>query len=75
MCRSLIFPSLIRSMFFTVAEPSEQKPDESRGAVFPEYNTVETRLKTFKQYPVHVESLAEAGFFNSGKYFTIESVS
>ena len=66
MCMFYIFLSAIFSMCFTVAEPSEQNPNKSRGPVFPEYNRVETRLKTFEQYPVPVELLAEAGFFNSG---------
>jgi len=70
MCMFFIFPSLIHSMFFTVAKPSEQKPNKSWGPVYPEYNTVETRLKTF-EWPSDIDSLAEAGFFNSGEYFTI----
>ena len=58
-------------MFFADAEPSEQKPCVVWNPVFPEYGTVETRLKTFKQYPLPIESLAKAGFFNSGEYYTI----
>ena len=61
-------------MCITVADTSEQKPNKSRGPVYPEYNTVETRLKKFEQYPGPVELLAEAGFFNSGEYFTIYCV-
>ena len=74
MCMSLIFLSLIFNVLFTAIEPSEQKPSGFRDAVFPEYGTVETRMETFKQYPVPVESLPEAGFFICGEYFTIYCV-
>jgi hypothetical protein len=69
-----LFPSIIFSVFFTDKEPSEQKHSGVWTPVFPELGTVDTRLKTFKQYPLPIDSLAEAGFFNYGKYFTIESV-
>ena len=52
-------------MFFTVANPSEEMPNKSRGPVYPEYKTVEARLKTF-EWPSDIHSLAESGFFNSG---------
>ena len=61
-------------MFFIVAETSEQKPSVVWNPVFPEYNAVEARMETFKQHPQPIESLAEAGFFNSGEYFTIYCV-
>ena len=61
-------------MFFTDTEPKEQKPSVVWNPVFPEYNAVETRMETFKQHPLPIESLAEAGFFNSGEYFTIYCV-
>ena len=71
MYMSFIFPSLIFSMFFTAMEPSEQKASWVWNPVFPEYGTVENRMETFKQWPLPIESLAKAGFFNSGEYFTI----
>jgi hypothetical protein len=58
-------------MFFTIAESIQQKPNGSRGPLYPQYATVETRLKTFKPLPIPVENIAEAGFFNSCQYFTI----
>ena len=60
-------------MFFTVANPSEQKPNKSRSPVYPKYKTVETRLKTF-EWPSDIHSLTDAGFFNSGEYFIIYCV-
>ena len=57
-------------MFFTAAKPSEQKPNKSPGPVYPEYNTFETRLKTF-EWALPIETLAKAGFFNSGTYLAI----
>jgi len=74
MCKSFIFPSKIFSVFFTDKEPIEQKPSGVWNPVFPEHGTVETRMTTFKQWPLPIESLAEAGFFNSGEYFTIYCV-
>jgi len=61
-------------MFFIVAETSEQKPSVVWNPVFPEYNAVETRMETFKQYPLPTNFLALAGFFNYGEYFTIYCV-
>ena len=65
------FPSVIHSMFFTIAESIQQKPNKSRGPLYPQYATVETRLKTFKPLPIPIEDIVDAGFFNSGLYFTI----
>ena len=65
MCIFFIFPSVIHSLFFTDKEPSKEKPNKSRGPVYPEYKTVETRLKTF-QWPSDIHCLAVSGFFNSG---------
>jgi len=73
-CVLLIFTSLILCVFFTAVEPSDQKIGGLSGPMFPEYGTVEARIKTFQQSSVSVETLAEAGFFNSGRYFTIYCV-
>ena len=61
-------------MFFIVAETSELNSDGVWNSVFPEYGSVETRLKTFKQWALLIETLAKAGFFNSGEYFIIYCV-
>ena len=61
-------------MFFTGTEPKEQNTDGVWNPVFPEYGTVECRLKTFKQWALPIETLAKAGFFNSGEYFIIYCV-
>ena len=58
-------------MFFTVIEPSEQKPDGEWNPAFPEYNTIETRIESFKPWPLPIKDMAKAGFFNSGRYFSI----
>ena len=58
-------------MFFTVLESSEQNPGGVWNPAFPEYNTIETRMESFKPWPLPIEDIVEAGFFNSGLYFTI----
>jgi len=70
-CMFSTFPSIIFSMFLTIAESVQQKPNGSRGPLYPQYATVETRFKTFKPLPIPIEDIVEAGFFNSGLYFTI----
>ena len=71
---SLLLSSVIFSVFFAATEPREQKPSGLCTPLFPQYDTVGARMESFKKWSLSAESLSEAGFFNSGKYFTIYCV-
>ena len=47
----------------------EEKTSGWGSALFPQYDTISSRMQSFNKWSLSVKHLSEAGFFNSGKRF------